>query len=312
MNSYAFSNPPPFLVYYYQNTYISNPFKYTIKNPNLNLDNLNICALQARFSRGRLQDNFETLRALISQASAGQKPDLILLPENFVMTGSGPKRISDYRPYLEFLGNLAAENHAFIIGGSFHRLDEVSGNTFNSCFIFDRSGKTAGEYRKRRLFDRELHHGVTPGENITIFDLDGWKIGVLICADLWYPELCRELVGQIDILGVPAQSVVRKAAYQTYGRKLWHALALTRSQENSIIVAVADHAAGSRTPFACGGASISDPTAALSENTINSIQIILDDGAPGFLNTSVNKKSLAAFRKYRQKSGLLPVYKVKN
>jgi len=273
-------------------------------------NNLNICALQAGFARGRLQDNFKSLRALISQASDVAKPDLILLPENFVMTGSGPKRISDPRPYLEFLGDLAAENHALIIGGSFHRLDEESGKTYNSCFIFDRSGNNIGEYRKRRLYYREIHHGVTPGEKMTVVDLDGWKIGVLICADLWYPELCRELIGQIDILGVPAQSVVRNAAYQTYGRKLWHALALIRSQENSIIVAVADHAAGGNAPLACGGASICDPTAALSENTINSIQINLNDGASGFLNTTLNRNSLNTFRKYRQQRGLLPNDKV--
>ncbi|MBC8277815.1 MAG: carbon-nitrogen hydrolase family protein [FCB group bacterium] len=273
-------------------------------------NNLNICTIQAGFARGRLQDNFNTLRALISQASAEQKPDLIILPENFVMTGSGPKRTTDPRPYLEFLTDLAAENNAFLIGGSFHRLDKPSGHTYNSCFIFDRSGKIIGEYRKRKLFDREIHDGVTPGEKITVFDLDGWKIGVLICADLWYPELCRELAGQIDILGVPAQSVVRNPAYQAYGRKLWHALALTRSQENSLVVAVADHAVGENTPLACGGASLCDPSASLSENTINLIQIYLENGASGFINAAVDKNSLDTFRKYRQQRGLLPNDKV--
>lgn len=273
---------------------------------------LKICSVQAEFSPVKMQHNFRSLKTLIDRASDGFEPDLVVIPENFVMIGPVHGRKFDAAAALEFLQETAAEFEIILVGGSFHHLDQNNGRYLNSCYIIDSSGNIAGEYHKRKLFDREIHHRVTPGDQNTIIDIGGWKIGILICADLWYPELCREMEGEIDVLAVPAQSIVRSPDYQEYGRKLWHSLALTRSQENSIVVAVSDHSASMNTPFACGGASICDPSASMSENTIESIQLTIDDGSAGFIKTIVDRESLDQFRKYRRQRGLLPDEKVQS
>ena len=73
--------------------------------------------------------------------------------------------------------------------------------------------------------------------------LDGVPCGVLICADLWYPEQVRELAASADILCVPAQTTIRPESQPAYARLLWQTLAMTRAQENVLAVVVSDQAA---------------------------------------------------------------------
>ena len=79
-----------------------------------------------------------------------------------------------------------------------------------------------------------------------------------------------------------------------------------RSQENSTIVMAADHPALNRFPYAGGGSSICDPSAAGEESGIENIQLTIEEGKTGFILAEVDKARLEEFRKYRRQRGLLP------
>ena len=95
---------------------------------------------------------------------------------------------------------LSAEHSCTIVFGL---AEKESQNIYNTAVIVSK-GRYIGRYRKihlsdfeKKLFDR--------GKENPVFDVDGMKIGVQICFDLWFPEISREQIRNgADILLVPA------------------------------------------------------------------------------------------------------------
>ena len=81
--------------------------------------------------------------------------------------------------------------------------EKENNKIYNTAVIVNK-GKYVGKYRKihlsdfeKRLFDR--------GDENQVFEIDGLKIGVQICFDLWFPEVSREQIRKgADILCVLA------------------------------------------------------------------------------------------------------------
>ena len=81
-----------------------------------------------------------------------------------------------------------AKEHGIYICGSFHIME--NGNRYNRCLLFDRKGKIIGEYDKTHLTIMEYEMGITPGNEAVVVDTDDiGKIGLVVCWDLWFPEL---------------------------------------------------------------------------------------------------------------------------
>lgn len=61
---------------------------------------------------------------------------------------------------------------------------------FNTAVVASK-GRYLGKYRKIHLsdFEKKLFDG---GSENVVFEVDGTKIGVQICFDLWFPEISRE------------------------------------------------------------------------------------------------------------------------
>ena len=94
-------------------------------------------------------------------------------------------------PTTQTLVEIARQKNAFLIAG----LAEREGTRlYNTAVVMGPSG-FVGKHRKRHLspleakvFDR--------GEGITVFNLNGVVVGVVICFESWFPEACRALVLQ--------------------------------------------------------------------------------------------------------------------
>ena len=242
---------------------------------------------------------------MTDELAVKESPDLLLLPENFPFWGSRLGKEINADIALDFLRSLAADFSLNLVGGSFHRRDESSGKYLNTSFVLNRKGDITGFYHKRKLFHRELNSEVLSGDKPAVFNIEGWRVAVQICADFWFPELSREILGSFDIIAVPAQSVVRSPEFQTYGRVLWHNLALTRAQENAAVTIVADHPAFEQAPFCSGGSSICDPS--LSMMTADLAEIHRKtEGKPGAVCLTIDLERLKKFRLYRAERGILP------
>ena len=126
--------------------------------------------------------------------------DIVALPELF-STGYSFKDIDELNKFAEpipqgdtthFLSEIAKDKNCFIVGGI---AEKENNRLYNTAVIIGPQGYI-GKYRKIHLFYKEkflFQKGDLP---LTTFNIEGVKVGVIICFDWIYPETCRTLALQ--------------------------------------------------------------------------------------------------------------------
>lgn len=88
--------------------------------------------------------------------------------------------LAEYIPQGESITRLtqiAAKNNIAVLAGLFER--DVNNKIYKAYVCVDKNGLIA-KHRKLHPF---IHPSITPGNAYTIFNLQGWKCGILICYD---------------------------------------------------------------------------------------------------------------------------------
>jgi len=145
-------------------------------------------------------NNLGTAERMLKQA-ASEGARLLVLPEMFNVPYDNsffPEYAEDYPgETTEFLRSMAMELDVYIAGGS---IPEREGDRiYNTSYIFSPQGELIGRHRKAHLFDIDVKGGITfkesdvlsPGNESTIFHVDGVKVGLIICYDVRFPEFTR-------------------------------------------------------------------------------------------------------------------------
>lgn len=259
------------------------------------------------------EDMWEYIKKEIASFYKGKErskevPSLMVLPEYALGNKIRfPKNEVNYDKILKDCKDLTSEFDFNLFAGSAAVNDD--GKWMNRCFFINTDGKIQS-YDKQKLFNYERKLNFTPGDKSQIFELhNGIRCQVLICSDLWYPELIRDYITNLpDIVVVPTMSVVPKKDLIDYGRWLWHSLATTRSRENVLPVIVADWAIQSfGESWTCGASSILNPSIKwTSKSEYEKAFVTLSEKAEGFLSTVVSFSEIYEYRKYRKETGLLP------
>jgi predicted amidohydrolase len=142
------------------------------------------------------QENLDSFAKYIDEAGA-QKADIICLPEAMTLIGRGSDYLAAAEPIpgpsTEFLGKLAATHKSYIVAGLLERDGKAA---YNTSVLIDRNGKLVGKYRKICLPRSEYDGGLAPGNEYPVFDTDFGKVGMMICWDVSYPEVARELAAR--------------------------------------------------------------------------------------------------------------------
>jgi len=89
---------------------------------------------------------------------------------------------------------LAAKLRLWVVMGSTHRLTEPN-KPYNSLYLINPGGKIVDRYDKRFCTPGDLRR-LAPGNRFVTFTINGVKCSLLICFDLRFPELYRELYKQ--------------------------------------------------------------------------------------------------------------------
>jgi deaminated glutathione amidase len=187
-------------------------------------------------------DPAENLDAL---ASVGRQlePDtgLVVLPEVFMRDfGTSGSDLAEFAepldgPFVKALTGLATEHGTTVIAGMFE-VSEDPERPYNTLVVVDPDGLRAS-YRKIHLYDS---FGYKESERLlagllepVLVDVDGFRIGLMTCYDLRFPELARALVGRgAELLVVPAAWVAGPGKVHH-----WRTLATARAIENTAYVA---------------------------------------------------------------------------
>jgi predicted amidohydrolase len=150
------------------------------------------------------RENLERFARLIEQA-AGQKADVVCLPEGVTVVGTG-KAYADVAepipgPSTRFLGDHARKHRVYVVAGLYER-DGTA--VYNTAVLLGRDGELVGKYRKVCLPREEIDGGITPGKDYPVFDADFGRVGLMICWDVHFPEVARALAARgAEVLLVP-------------------------------------------------------------------------------------------------------------
>ena len=160
---------------------------------------MKLALLQLSVSRDK-SENIHRACDKIRQA-AKEGVDVAVLGEMFCC----PYENSAFRPYGEEKGGetqaalsaLAKELGIYIVGGSFPELD--GGKVYNTSCVYDREGREIAHHRKMHLFDIAVEGGqyfkesdtLSAGNTITTFETEFGTMGLAICFDMRFEELCR-------------------------------------------------------------------------------------------------------------------------
>lgn len=104
-------------------------------------------------------------------------------------------------PALTAWSAVAARSGTTVVAG-FPEVEED--RLYNSAAVFGPDGELMAVYRKLHLFSDELEV-FTPGDHgLPVVEVDGLRLGVLVCYDLRFPEAVRiHAVRDVDLVVVP-------------------------------------------------------------------------------------------------------------
>lgn len=187
-------------------------------------------------------ENRDALDAALDAISVTAQPaDLVLFPEAFMCDFGNPGTdISEFAepmdgPYVDRLTELAAKSGTTLVAGMFET-SEDPGRPYNTLAAVDVNGLRA-TYRKIHLYDsfgykesdRLLPGAIEP----VVVEVAGFKVGLMTCYDLRFPELARELTNQgAELIVVPAAWVAGPGKVDH-----WRTLVKARAIENTVYVA---------------------------------------------------------------------------
>jgi predicted amidohydrolase len=135
------------------------------------------------------------------------QPDIIAFPEYYFVQPDDDNVLDScfWRDQiLSCLKTWSTEFHCLIIGGSLVEKDEHG--IRNRCYLFN-NGELFGHYDKIHPLDKEGRGLISAGSEYKVFEYRGFRIGILICADVLHPQSFANIRGLTpELIFIPTTS----------------------------------------------------------------------------------------------------------
>lgn len=205
-------------------------------------------------------ENIRNARSKIDEA-ASNGADIVVLPEMF----SCPYKASNFPIFAQedgqanwlALSESARKNRVYLVAGS---MPEREGSCiYNTSYVFDRDGKQIAKHRKMHLFDCDIPGGanfhesdtLTAGNQVTVFETEFGKFGLMVCFDIRFPELSRLMCDLgAKMLFVPA------AFNLVSGPNWWEVMFRARATDNQVYMAGCSPARDEKASYVAWGHSL--------------------------------------------------------
>ncbi len=240
-----------------------------------------LAVVQIRTETDMEQTLVKAERMVAEAAQGGAK--LVVLPEMWSCPYS--KKYfhavadSDNGASREAMSRWAGDNGIILVGGSVP--EKCGDKLYNTCYVFDENGRQIARHRKIHLFDVDIKGGMrfkesnsfAPGEDITVFDTSLGRMGVEICFDIRFPELCRAMAKRgAEIILCPAQFNM------TTGPRHWELSVRARAMDNELFFVGASSARYEGFDYECWGHStVADPFGMVTASCDEKEQILFCD-----------------------------------
>ncbi|XP_002070580.3 omega-amidase NIT2 [Drosophila willistoni] len=229
---------------------------------------MRLVLLQLKGSKDKIA-NVQNAVGKLEAAVAEHKPRLVTLPECF----NCPYGTKYFREYSESIPNgytsqqlssLAKKHQIYIVGGTIPELGENNA-IYNTCTVWSPTGDLLAKHRKMHLFDIDVKGGIrfkesetlSAGNDFTIINVDGHRIGIGICYDIRFEEMARLYRNE------GCEMIIYPAAFNmTTGPLHWELLQRSRANDNQLYVVTTSPARDPSAEYvAYGHSMIVDPWA---------------------------------------------------
>jgi predicted amidohydrolase len=154
------------------------------------------------------------LKRLHQLAQEDTDADLLVLPEMFLtgynigVEAVGALAETQDGPSAQSIAALAKNSGVAILYGYPER--GADGQIYNAVQLIDANGQRLCNYRKTHLFGDLDNSMFSAGDDdFPLVELNGWKLGFLICYDLEFPENTRRLaLAGAELILVPTANMV--------------------------------------------------------------------------------------------------------
>ena len=151
------------------------------------MKNIRIATAQFEMASGDKQHNLSVIRDLSAKAAAAGA-DAIAFHECSISGYTFARHLSKEQmldiseyvpggPSIQALTDIAREHDIVVLAGLFEK--DKENNIYKPYVAVDKNGLIA-KFRKLHPF---INPNITPGNEYVVFDLKGWKCGILICYD---------------------------------------------------------------------------------------------------------------------------------
>ncbi|CAM4267062.1 carbon-nitrogen family hydrolase [Jeotgalicoccus halotolerans] len=204
---------------------------------------MRIKIFQFQITDGSTEKNLNKVNKLFTETDLDHT-DVVVLPEMWT-SGYDLENIRDYaannlEPVKAFISKLAADNNVTIVAGSIPNTYGDSG-VYNTAFTVNNNGKLIYEYSKMHLVPmlNEPEFLVSGNKPAEVFEISGEECGLVICYDLRFPELFRDLsLSGAKIIFVVAEWPIERTEH-------WVTLLKARAIENQCYI-VASNTVGTQ------------------------------------------------------------------
>lgn len=184
---------------------------------------------------GKPKENCKKVENWADKVCNSLNPDILVLPEMWT-TAYTLTELETIIQELDtdivlFLQGIAKKHKVNLVAGSI--AVKENGKVYNRALVIDRHGELIYQYDKIHLVPMLKEHLYLDGgkEAGTVFELDGYKMGLMICYDLRFPELARSLALQ------GAEIIFVVAEWPSARELHWNILQKARAIENQVFVA---------------------------------------------------------------------------
>jgi len=241
--------------------------------------------------------NTEPALAYVDEA-AKQGVQLLVYPEGYPgpMTGSlGTKELS-YKP-IEALQDKARQHGVYIAAGDVEENPEMPETYFLTLKLISPKGELLARYVRMQpdtpplnayLYNGKAH--LLPGKEFKVIETNLGNIGLLICSEMFVPELCRiVMLRGAEILIAPVHGSHSQTMFNpALVGDTWQCVARARAAENLYYVIVTHniyHKEGVEAKSVRGGAFIAGPE-----------KMVARRETPGLLVADLDMERLAYLR----------------
>jgi predicted amidohydrolase len=194
----------------------------------------------------------------VAEDAAAQGVQLLLCPEMFLsgydIGASAADALAEPRDgdSAGAVARIARESRLAILYGYPERAPQ--GAVFNAVQLIGADGASLANYRKTHLFGELDRSMFSPSDDSSaLVELNGWRLGLLICYDVEFPENARALaLAGVDLIAAPTANM---DPYEVVATTLVPA----RAYENQVYFAYANYCGHEGEISYCGQSCVAAP-----------------------------------------------------